>query len=87
MNTATEFIYAKHERRGHIFANQILHMLYDFIPECGRREAWNRLEKWAEQENLEIVPIPDDLDAQQWITLEWAKYSNTIDPTKKEATT
>jgi hypothetical protein len=74
-SSAAEFIYAKHERRGHAFANQILSVLYDFIPACGKRGAWNALEKWAEQHNLEIVPIPDDLDAQQWLDIETSKYA------------
>jgi hypothetical protein len=95
MNTAAEFIYAQHERRGHVLANQILSVLYDFIPECGKRGAWNKLEKWAEEQNLEIVPIPDDLDAQQWLDIETSKYATILPSlssqsnaeTKKEATT
>lgn len=80
MNKATEINFVKDNRelRARRFANQMLNMMKDFIPDVCRRDAYEILFKEAFKLNIEIINVPPECDHLEKLDFERKMYETMI---------
>lgn len=67
-------------QRAHRFANLVLSMMRDFVPQDGRchRAISEHLLEVAYENNLEIINVPPEWDALDKMALERAMWDNKV---------
>lgn len=78
MNNSIDFVSDKRTKRSHRFANQILHLMQDYIPNDCKKRAYEFLINEAEKGNLEIISVPLQCDHLEKLDLERKMLETSI---------